>query len=334
MRAVPRPPSSLIGRESDLVRTLDRLSTARWMTLTGLGDVGKTRIALALGAILEDGGGSVGYCDAVGLRSIAELSAAMAHVLDLDPRRKSAPAMTSTLIVDNLEHLAPAAGDALVDWLSRTPALRLLVTSRLALSRPEELVVPVLPIDAATPDSPAVTLLMARSNTRGDRRPVRTLGLPRSSSGDLTSEFPVATVPKISSAGDKTVQWTDVAGRGRLARRRHATYTYRRPHNRWGILARTRHPTTGDHSCVTLPVDSRSPMRSRPFFSPSCWLHAAIRPVEIAREVPEIPRPQCAKLKQRRTTALALTAASLVRMTARRSSACATTARESRRVRV
>jgi len=177
MDPIPRPPSRLFGRDDDVARLVARLQTGRWVTLTGLGGVGKTRLAMAVGAAFEDAGTAVAYCDAVGLRAIDELGPAVADALGMDalpgdskgqtPRWVAALARQKQavlLVLDNVEQLAARAGEVLGGWLARVPDLRLLVTSRVALAKPDELVVPVLPIGADRHDSPAVALLMERAN--------------------------------------------------------------------------------------------------------------------------------------------------------------------------
>lgn len=178
MDPLPRPPGSLLGRDDDRARVVERLRSVRWVTLTGLGGVGKTRLALAVGARFEDDGEAVAYCDAVGLRAVNELGPAVAQALGIDllpddrAARAPGPRLATVLarrkeplvlILDNLEHLAATAGDVLADWLARVPELRLLVTSRVALGKTDEVVVPVLPIGADSPESPAVALLIARA---------------------------------------------------------------------------------------------------------------------------------------------------------------------------
>jgi len=175
MNPLPRPPTGFIGRAEELAETLAQLvAGARLITLTGLGGVGKTRLALAVGAAR---GGDVAYCDAVGLHSLPELAIAFAAALDLEISGldRAAPHVAVglalararrgrvLLIVDNFEHLALTATDALIDLLSRAPELQLLVTTRVALMRPEETTLQVHPMKHDGPDSPAVELLIARA---------------------------------------------------------------------------------------------------------------------------------------------------------------------------
>ncbi len=83
MTPLPRPPTAFIGRSEELAETLAHVAAgARLISLTGLGGVGKTRLALAVGADVAATRG-VGYCDAVGLHSVPELAMALAAALDL-----------------------------------------------------------------------------------------------------------------------------------------------------------------------------------------------------------------------------------------------------------
>lgn len=185
MQPLPRPPTSFIGRDEELARLVAHLERGmRLVTLTGLGGVGKTRLALAAAARLAEAPArrKVTFCDTVGLHSVPELAMALAGVLDLEiggldrvpPHLAVARALARAgrgpllVVVDNFEHLAQVATDALIDLLAQVPELQLLVTTRVALMRPEELALPVHPLPADRPDSPAVMLLRARA--RGDAR--------------------------------------------------------------------------------------------------------------------------------------------------------------------
>lgn len=158
------------------------------MTLTGLGGVGKSRLALAVGAALAGRGVAVGFCDATAVRGRAELAMALASALALDVSttrvapdvrpavRESVEAELAVatalvrrhphrlvLVLDNFEHLVDSAGSMLVELLARAPRLQLLVTSRVALMRPEELAIAVGPLPCEGRDSPALSLLIARA---------------------------------------------------------------------------------------------------------------------------------------------------------------------------
>jgi predicted ATPase len=179
MFALPQPPTSLIGRDALVALVQGHLRAgARLVSLTGLGGVGKSRVALEVARGLDDGARAVAYCDAVGAQSLAELSMAMSAALGLTvvdsdraaPHLAVAAALSRAsqgpvlLVLDNFEQLAAVATDALVELLGRAPGLQLLVTTRVALVRPEEVQLGVQPLSFDTLDSPAVALLAARAN--------------------------------------------------------------------------------------------------------------------------------------------------------------------------
>ncbi|MFO0747967.1 MAG: hypothetical protein U1F43_20245 [Myxococcota bacterium] len=177
MSRLPRPPTSLLGRDEDIAAVLASLDRgARLVTLTGIGGIGKTRLALAVGARLAERGGRVAHCDVVSIHSLPELAVAIADALELEiaglERGRPLDALTrvmgaappTTLVVDNFEHLVGAGADALVACLAAAPGLRLIVTSRVSLSRPDELVVAVQPLRADGIGSAAVGLLAARAS--------------------------------------------------------------------------------------------------------------------------------------------------------------------------
>ncbi|MCC6620016.1 MAG: AAA family ATPase [Deltaproteobacteria bacterium] len=176
MGHLPRPPTAIIGRDHEIVRIVDHLARGtRLVTLTGLGGVGKTRLALAVGARLAARGADVTYVDVSPLHSEAELVVALADALALDLRDVAGARLVSalfralsrlprmTVIVDNVEHLAVHGADVLIGCLAAAPDLSLVLTSRVALARPEELAIPIAPLSAAGPDAPAVELLVARA---------------------------------------------------------------------------------------------------------------------------------------------------------------------------
>ncbi|MGN6870423.1 MAG: BTAD domain-containing putative transcriptional regulator [Solirubrobacteraceae bacterium] len=177
---LPSPPTRLIGRERELadVEALFVHEAARLVTLTGPGGTGKTRLALAIAQRLADR-------MADGARFI-DLSAAPDPELllpmiagELDTPEGHSPLesiaaqlrpLRTLLVLDNLEHLLPAAA-AISDLLSAAPRLLILVTSRVRLRLRAEHEYLVPPLSPPQPDarfedisrSDAVQLLVERT---------------------------------------------------------------------------------------------------------------------------------------------------------------------------
>jgi predicted ATPase/DNA-binding CsgD family transcriptional regulator len=134
-------PTPLIGRDRELEALRKQLlsDSIRLVTLTGAGGIGKTRLALATGRYVEasfpDG---VSFVDLAPLHDPTQIDAAIAEALSLDPAPDRSPAERVTgylrdrrllLILDNFEHVLPAAG-RVSELLAAAPGLKLLVTSR------------------------------------------------------------------------------------------------------------------------------------------------------------------------------------------------------------
>lgn len=155
--------TSFIGRQ-DAVATLQELIPAtRLVTLTGVGGVGKTSLAMVVGSSLTPA-----FADGVWCVELAPLAEAhlvpqrIGSVFKLpDPHafvdHKALTAYLQNrhllLILDNCEHLIDACAEV-VDGLLRTcPYLHIVTTSREALRVDGELEVPVSPLTTPREDS-------------------------------------------------------------------------------------------------------------------------------------------------------------------------------------
>ena len=169
---LPAELSSFVGRRGELAEVRRLLAESRLVTLTGIGGVGKTRLALRAAAGLRrafrDG---VWLVRLDQLRDQALVAQAVAAALGLQDRAGYAPAATLAdylagrqllLVLDNCEHLVDAAAK-LADLLLRAAAgLRVLATSREALTMTGETVLSVPPLPVSEAGRPLTAAELAR----------------------------------------------------------------------------------------------------------------------------------------------------------------------------
>jgi non-specific serine/threonine protein kinase len=192
--SLPRPLTPLIGREREiaaireLVRRDDRHAQrapgTRFVTLTGPGGVGKTRLAIQVATDLQ-----AAFPDGVRFVPLAQVTdpalVPAAAALALGVRETGTRPLTDLLVaflrgkhlllvLDNFEHVLEAAPQV-VTWLSEAPRLTVLVTSRalLRVSGEQDHPVPPMGLPALDTRAPidtvagaeAVRLFVARART-------------------------------------------------------------------------------------------------------------------------------------------------------------------------
>ncbi len=183
---LPHATTTFVGRDAELTAIERHLAAARLVTLTGIGGVGKTRLALEASrrtaAVWTDGPWFVDLSvlaepelvprEVAGALGIVEQSdesvvdRLAAHFRPVD----------SLLVLDNCEHVRAACADLAQRLLAAAPGLRILTTSREPLGVAGEVDVAVQPLGtpaahddvAAIRASDAVRLFLARAN---DARP-------------------------------------------------------------------------------------------------------------------------------------------------------------------
>jgi predicted ATPase/DNA-binding CsgD family transcriptional regulator len=153
---LPSPATSLIGRDRARSEIGALLRAHRLVTLTGVGGVGKSRLALAVGADLTDA-----FPDGVWLVELAPVGEpnavpdAIADALGITPQGHTpvidtvADAVAGRrllIVIDNCEHLLAASAAAIGQVLGRSDTPRVLATSREQLQIAGETVLSVSPL--------------------------------------------------------------------------------------------------------------------------------------------------------------------------------------------
>lgn len=171
---LPMQPTALLGRERHLTELTGLLSEHRLVTLTGVGGVGKTRLALQVATEsatnYHDGAWVIEFAS---LRDAAATGHAVAGLLGIALQ----PGLTIEqsivrwlrsrellLVLDNCEHLLEPVADLAYDILAQCPGVTLIATSREALMLDGEHIWPVPSLgfrDGA--ESAAVALFLARA---------------------------------------------------------------------------------------------------------------------------------------------------------------------------
>ena len=192
----PGPYGGLIGRDAAVEAVRERLTNERLVTLTGLGGVGKSRLALEAARVLGDtfpAGvwlvelAGQPYCgDHATWTEIVDMVAATLDIRDdsppglpgdrppREPMDRLVAALRGRrmlLLLDNCEHVVAPVAQLTEKLLGAAADLRILATSREPLGIPGEVVFPVPPLALPEPgagarqtaEAPAVRLFVARA---------------------------------------------------------------------------------------------------------------------------------------------------------------------------
>jgi predicted ATPase/class 3 adenylate cyclase len=168
---LPDQLSSFVGRERELLELRMLLAHSRLVTLTGPGGVGKTRLALRLGAELLDGsGGGVWFVDLAPVLDprLVALTVAAGLRVPVPANREVLEALHEALgdrrllvVLDNCEQVVESAAELVAGLLTRCPGVSVLATSREPLRFAGEQVYRVPPL--STPQTSADPAELAES---------------------------------------------------------------------------------------------------------------------------------------------------------------------------
>ncbi|MEU3464128.1 NB-ARC domain-containing protein [Streptomyces sp. NPDC006733] len=175
MGHIPEESTSFVGRVSELTCLDGALTGHRLVTLTGIGGVGKTRLALRAAARAaeryQDG---VWWSDLSSLDGERLLLATVSDAVDLADHTSRMPVESlcewlagkeMLLVLDSCEHLVDSCRDLVADLLTTVPGLTVLTTSRQPLGLEAEHVIDVLPMPAEGQD--ATSLFKERATAAG-----------------------------------------------------------------------------------------------------------------------------------------------------------------------
>ena len=153
---LPQQTTSFIGREREQAELKTWLTSARLLTLLGMGGLGKTRLSLQVAAdVMADFPDGVWFIDLAPIRDETLVVSEVAQTLGVreEPDRSLLQSVSShlkplrsLLIFDNCEHLIKQAATLVNALLRAAPHLRVLASSREALRIPGEQAYPVHPL--------------------------------------------------------------------------------------------------------------------------------------------------------------------------------------------
>ena len=166
--------TSFIGRESEIAEVHAAVKAHRLVTLTGVGGVGKTRLAQEVsGRLADEFPDGVWFFELAAVADPAAVPDAVAAVLGIiqQPGKSVSESVAAALegrvrllVFDNCEHVLDAAASLVEAILAHSATVKILATSREGLRVADEQLWPVPSLDVgAGIDSAAVSLLIERA---------------------------------------------------------------------------------------------------------------------------------------------------------------------------
>jgi predicted ATPase/DNA-binding winged helix-turn-helix (wHTH) protein len=162
---LPPAPGRIVGRDDVVLEIQARFQTERLITILGIGGIGKTTVALAVGhSALADFSGAVFFVDLSTVRDKDQVIGAIASAIGLDSRfvdPKEAlldflRPRRALIILDSCEHLIEKSAEVVDSIFQSAPNIYMLATSRETLQVVGERVLRLRPLDCP-PGRPGLT---------------------------------------------------------------------------------------------------------------------------------------------------------------------------------
>jgi predicted ATPase/class 3 adenylate cyclase/tetratricopeptide (TPR) repeat protein len=154
---LPRQLTTFVGHDEDLVAIPSLLDETPLVTLTGVGGVGKTRLAIEIANAtahrFRDG---AWLCELASVRDAESVASALLDTFGLEPRQGSSvddtlwqflAAKDLLVVLDNCEHLLRPVSALVGTIVGECPGVRVLATSREGLGLPGERILAVGSLD-------------------------------------------------------------------------------------------------------------------------------------------------------------------------------------------
>ncbi|WP_251092602.1 AAA family ATPase [Streptomyces sp. Caat 7-52] len=171
--------TAFVGRSAELAELTAALGRARLVTVTGVGGVGKSRLAVRVAARWASGdpargvpAADLGRVELAPVRDPQFVEYAVVEALGLTDHTTRTPRQTLLehlagrrvlLVLDGFEHLVTASADLVAELLRKLPELRVLATGRRPLGLAGERLFPLAPLGG----DEAVELFTDRARSQG-----------------------------------------------------------------------------------------------------------------------------------------------------------------------
>lgn len=174
---LPQPRSELIGRDGDITRLDELLEEKRLVTLTGVGGVGKTSLALAAARFSEPAfPGGAWLVELGNATADDEVTTTVLDAFGVKPQRGSSAldalcgalfGLRLLMVLDNCEQVLDGVVEVANRLLDELPGITILATSREPTGLHGEFQLTVAPLETAGSESDAAQLFRRRALASG-----------------------------------------------------------------------------------------------------------------------------------------------------------------------